>query len=127
MKHWPHPFRIDENSMESSSLGASAAPLPGALQKLFGVERDGVRFHRSRSGDRGGDNSGLICRLWVLAATMSARNWLSQRKPITKAIRPPRLSVTMRRVRDEEKRASMLRLSKRMRKRQRDFLQRALR
>ncbi len=48
-------------------------------------------------------------------------------KPTTRTTSPPRFSVTIRRVREEEKRASILRLSQRVRRRQRDFLQRALR
>src|SRR5271167_4861110 len=66
-----------------------------------------------------------VVRLWVRASMMSARNWLSRRKPTTRTTSPPRFSVTMRRVSEEEKRASTARRSHRARRRQRDLRQRA--
>src|SRR5271163_4881169 len=66
-----------------------------------------------------------VVRLWVRASMMSARNWLSSRKPTTRTTSPPRFSVTIRRVSEDEKRASMARRTHRARKRQRDFRQRA--
>src|ERR1700684_1604788 len=66
-----------------------------------------------------------VVRLWVRASMMSARNWLSNRKPTTRTTSPPKFSVTMRRGSEEEKRASTARLSHRARKRQRDLRHRA--
>src|SRR5271156_3725906 len=66
-----------------------------------------------------------VVRLWVRASMMSARNWLSSRKPTTRTTSPPRFSVTMRRVSEEENRASTARRSHRARRRQRALRQRA--
>ncbi len=114
-----------ENTSESSSRAtrAEASPAPRSSSLSGSTSSESVST-AAEAEIAAAMMSACVVRLCVRASMMSARKWLSHRKPTTRTIRPPRLSDTMRRVSDDETFDKSARRRRRRRNNQRDLRQR---